>query len=120
MKIKLDENIPLSLVAALHQLGHDVDTVLQENLKGADDGRIWIEIAKAGRFLVTQDLDFSDIVRLTQGLHPGVLLVRLRNPGRCEVAERIEAVFKSENVEDWKGRLVVVSEKKVRVRQDKG
>ena len=32
MKIKLDENIPLSLVAILSQLGHDVDSVYQEGL----------------------------------------------------------------------------------------
>ena len=32
MKIKLDENMPLSLVSALTDLGHDVETVHSENL----------------------------------------------------------------------------------------
>ena len=33
MKIKLDENMPHRLVAALARHGHDVDTVLDEQLR---------------------------------------------------------------------------------------
>jgi hypothetical protein len=32
---------------------------------------------RAGRFLVTQDLDFSDVRRFEPGSHHGLLLVRL-------------------------------------------
>jgi hypothetical protein len=35
MRIKLDENLPTSLVEALIQLGHDVDSVQQEGLQGS-------------------------------------------------------------------------------------
>lgn len=41
MKIKLDENIPHRLVDALARRGHDVDTVLDEDLKGHDDAAVW-------------------------------------------------------------------------------
>ena len=34
MRLKLDENLPFSLCKGLEILGHDVDTVPQENLKG--------------------------------------------------------------------------------------
>ena len=34
MKIKLDENLPVRLVGIFSQLGHEVDTVPQEGLKG--------------------------------------------------------------------------------------
>jgi len=40
MKIKLDENLPSRLVAALGQLGHDADTVAQERLTGRPDADI--------------------------------------------------------------------------------
>jgi len=30
MKIKLDENLPASLIGILVQLGHDIDTIPQE------------------------------------------------------------------------------------------
>jgi hypothetical protein len=37
MRIKLDENMPASLVLALQALGHDVDTVPGEGLAGEPD-----------------------------------------------------------------------------------
>lgn len=61
MRIKLDENMPTGLVLALTSLGHDVDTVPQENLTGQPDSAIWAAAQSEGRVLVTQDLDFSDV-----------------------------------------------------------
>ena len=40
MKIKLDENMPSSLVAALSALGHDVDTAPAEGLAGHSDPNV--------------------------------------------------------------------------------
>jgi len=42
MKIKLDENLPLQIAARLAILGHDVHTVFDENLAGAQDARLWL------------------------------------------------------------------------------
>ncbi len=63
MKIKLDENLPERLVAELSALVHDVDTVRAERLAGRDDTDVWQVTQAAERFLVTQDLDFSDLRR---------------------------------------------------------
>ena len=41
MKVKLDENIPTRLVGELVKLGHEVDTVASEGLKGKSDGDVW-------------------------------------------------------------------------------
>ncbi|WP_436611369.1 DUF5615 family PIN-like protein [Sorangium sp. So ce1024] len=67
MRIKLDENLPSSLVEALAQLGHDVDSVPQERLQGSSDPDIWAAAQAEGRFLVTQDLDFSDVRQFAPG-----------------------------------------------------
>ena len=117
MKVKLNENIPASVMPALEGLGHSVDTVAGEGLKGALDESVWSAAGARGRFLVTQDLDFSDIHRFTPGTHPGVLLVRLREPGRTEVRRRVEALFRTEDVESWVGCFVVATDRKVRVRR---
>ena len=37
MNLKLDENLPLGLVADVQAAGHDVDTVQAEGLAGKDD-----------------------------------------------------------------------------------
>ena len=41
MKIKLDENLPRRLVDVLVALGHDVDTVPEEQIADRDDGVVW-------------------------------------------------------------------------------
>jgi predicted nuclease of predicted toxin-antitoxin system len=80
MRIKLDENIPVSLVTALDALGHDVDSVTQEGLTGKPDPDVWSGAQGCGRFLITQDLDFSDLRRYAPETHHGLLLVRLKQP----------------------------------------
>ena len=117
MKIKLDENLPDRLVAALIRLGHNVDTVRSEQLTGRADPDVWSAAQAAQRFLITQDLDFSDIRRYTPGSHAGLLLVRLSRPGRKALFARVSTVFQTEKVEDWTGCLVVATDQKIRIRR---
>jgi predicted nuclease of predicted toxin-antitoxin system len=76
VKIRLDEKLPHALVGLLTQPGYDVDTGPTEGLAGKDDGEVWPVTQAAGRFLITQDLDFLDERKSTPGTHEGVLLVR--------------------------------------------
>lgn len=119
MRIKLDENLPLRLVRILAPLGHETDTVPQEGLAGQDDARVWQAAQTVGRFFITQDLDFSDVRRFAPGTHHGLLLVRLRDPGRNALVSRVRSLFQTENVEAWKGCFVVATAHKVRVRSPK-
>jgi predicted nuclease of predicted toxin-antitoxin system len=115
MKLKLDENLPESLVATLGCIGHDADNVRSEGLTGQSDADIWQAAQKAERFLITQDLDFSDIRKYSPGTHHGLMLVRLRVPGRHALASRIEAVLRSEKPETWTGCFVLLTDNKLRV-----
>ena len=115
MNIKLDENLPHQLVQVLTELGHDVDTVPGERLAGRDDDVVWSAAQAAGRFLVTQDLDFSDVRKYAPGTHHGLLLVRLPQPGRSALAERVSSLFHTEAVETWNGCIVSATSRKVRV-----
>lgn len=100
-------------------MGHDVDTVPSENLRGAVDEKVWAAAQTAGRFLITQDLDFSDIRRFSPGTHHGILLVRLAAPGRRALASRIRELFSTEQVESWSTCFVVATDSKLRVRRRK-
>ena len=117
MKIKLDENLPERLIPVLTALGHNMDTVRAERLNGQADPNVWSATQVAQRFFITQDLDFSDMRRYTPDTHAGLLLVRLTRPGRDTLLERVSTVFQTENVEGWTGCLVVVTDRKVRVRR---
>ena len=117
MKIKLDENIPYRLATHLRQMGHDVDTVAEEKLTGQADEVIWKEVKANDRFLITQDLDFSDIHRFAPGTHPGILILRLREPGRENLYNRILSIFGQEDVETWRSCFVVITDRKLRVQR---
>lgn len=116
MKV-IDENLPARLIEALQGLGHDADSVPSERLAGHDDADVWAAAQDAGRFFITQDLDFSDERRYMPGTHHGLLLVRLARPGRAALFDRILDLFSSERVEEWARCLVVATDQKVRVKR---
>ena len=115
MKIKLDENLPERLVGVLSVHGHDVHTVPDENLSGRPDADIWQAACVEGRFLITQDLDFSDSRRFAPGTHAGLLLLRLREPGAQALAAAVAAV--AGEIDGWQGCFVVATENKLRVKR---
>jgi predicted nuclease of predicted toxin-antitoxin system len=115
MKIKLDENLPLRLATLLKDIGHDVHAVQDELLVGRADSEIWEAAQREARFLITQDLDFSDARKFVPGSHHGILLVRLHSPNRRNLLERIVELFEEEDVGDWAGCFVVATERKIRI-----
>lgn len=115
MKIKLDENLPARLVPILQRHGHAVDTVPDEHLSGRPDADIWHAVSAEGRFLITQDLDFSDIRQFAPGTHAGLLLVRLREPGAHALLEVITTV--AALIAEWAGCFVVLTENKIRIKR---
>ncbi len=117
MRVKLDENLPVRLAEELAALGHDIDTVPDEGLQGKPDPDIWGAAQRSERFLITQDLDFSDLRKFMPGSHHGLLLVRLRNASRRRLNQRIRQIFENEAVEGWSGAFVVATESKIRVRR---
>jgi hypothetical protein len=115
MRIKLGENLPESLLASLTALGHDVDNVRLEGMAGRADPDVWQAAQSGSRFLITQDLDFSDIRNFAPGTHHGLLLVRMRLPGRLALARRLVSIFQTEAVETWARCFVLVTDRKVRL-----
>ena len=115
MKIKLDENIPADLVDELAGIGHEADTVHSEGLVGRADVDVFEAAQLESRFLITQDLDFSDIRRFAPGSHAGLMLLRLHEPDRRSIVWRVMQAFASDSTRAWSGCFVVVTETKVRV-----
>jgi len=115
MRIKLDENLPVSLVPTLAAMGHDAHSVEAEGLAGEADSEIWRTAQRESRFLITQDLDFSDLRQFAPGTHCGILLIRVRNPSRALLINRTMSLFRDEAVNQWERCFVVATERKVRV-----
>lgn len=115
MKIKLDENLPHRLAILLKNLGHEAHTLHEEKLVGSSDVELWDAAQKESRFLITQDLDFSDLRKFAPGSHCGILLLRLRTPSRSALIARVEEMFKNENVDEWARCFVVATDRKIRL-----
>ncbi len=117
MRIKLDENLPKSLATRLSRIGHDTDTVFDEDLAGSTDDRLWEAAQQEQRFFITQDLDFSDVRQFQPGNHCGILLVRLRQPGKQALIAHIMRLFTMNEDTPWEGCFLILTEQKVRIRR---
>lgn len=82
MHIKLDENVPAELADDLRAGGHDVDSVVSENLAGEPDEVIVSAARGARRVLFTLDKGIGDVRRYPPARHAGVVLFRMGTVGR--------------------------------------
>lgn len=114
MKIKLDENLPSTLVGILSGFGHQTDTVEDEGVNGKSDEIVWERAQRDGRFLITQDLDFSDIRKFAPGTHYGILLIRMRDPSRRALENRVRALFAMDESNFWFRGFIVATDLKIR------
>lgn len=115
--MKLDVNLPRALVPIFARLGHDADTVADEGLTARDDTVVWRKTQQAGRLLIAQDLDFSDARKFRPGTHHGLLLVRLREPGRLALTTKLRPLFETEDTRDWPACFIVLTDHKLRIRR---
>ena len=61
MRIKLDENLPVTASEPFRAHGHDVDTVADEQLSGAPDADVLSAASSQERLVVTLDRGFGDL-----------------------------------------------------------
>ena len=105
MKIFVDENIPLMTVRTLRQMGHDVMDVRGTAEEGRADDALWQMVQKQKRLLITTDKGFT---QHRDKSHHGILIVRLRQPNRHKIHQRIMQAIDGFKVEKWPGLLVVM------------
>jgi predicted nuclease of predicted toxin-antitoxin system len=118
--VKLDEHLGKAHLQLLRGGSYDVDTVLGERLAGASDELLWSRVVADGRFLITLDLDFSDVRRFPPGTHPGILLVRAHSTSSAAVLDVLRRVVAERPLEELRGCLAVADERITRVRWPPG
>lgn len=82
MRFKLDENLSPQAADILRAAGHDVMTVREESLGGAEDEAVFSACVAEKRILVTLDHDFGNVLRFPVASSPGVAVIELP-PGRA-------------------------------------
>ena len=116
MRLKVDENVHPAAAEHLIVRGHDVVTVWDEDLRGADDGTIARVCREEGRALLTLDLGFANIRRYQPRDYSGLIVLRLHSQAKGSVlaaVERLEPMLRGKGPH---GRLWVVTETDVRIR----
>ena len=117
MRFKADENLPQSAITLLKDAGHDVHTVFDEGLSGALDGDLLAASDREARTLITLDKDFGDIRTYAPDAHAGIVVLRPQEQTTVAIAALIARVLKLLTQHGVTGKLWIVDEQRVRVRQ---
>ena len=117
MRFKLDENLPGSAAAFLHESGHDVSTALEEGLSGASDSSLLRAAESEERALITLDVGFGDLRLYPPGSHSGIIVLRPRNQSRERIVEILQRLQNAQQAEPISGQLWIVDEHRIRIRE---
>jgi predicted nuclease of predicted toxin-antitoxin system len=117
VKLKLDENLPRRAVQVLRQAGHEVDTVLEEGLRGAGDRQVLAAATDVGRLLITLDRGLGDVRAYPPGSHAGVLVLRPADQSAPSVAALLSRLLASEDLDALAGTIAVAQPGLLRIRR---
>lgn len=115
MKIKLDQNLSVHLRGGLAELNHDVDTVFDEGLTGADDEAVLQSASSQDRILFTLDTDFLNLKAYPPGAHSGVVVFRPPRQGALTLARFVKAFVLSRDLRRHHKLTTIVERTRVRV-----
>lgn len=119
VRLKLDEGLSNRLKPTLQELGHDVDTVIDEGLKSEADTVVADTARQNDRMLFTLDkgLVNFNLEQYAPGKHPGIVVFRLKSFGRGTVTRFVEDFVRSQDLDKFIGCVAIVEPGKVRIRR---
>jgi predicted nuclease of predicted toxin-antitoxin system len=112
VRVKLDENLPDSVLSILGGAGHDVDTARAEGLRGAKDPAVLAGATADGRLLLTLDRGLGDIRAYPPGTHAGIVVVRLNHQSPRAIRDAVERISVTVDFADLRGCVAVVARRR--------
>ncbi len=117
MKILADMHISPITVHFLRNLGHDVVRVNEILPPNASDKTIIETAINSDRVILTQDLDFSEIIALSGNIQPSLISLRLSS-SRIEFVNTIlERILPRIESDVRKGAIISVEDNRIRIRK---
>ncbi|MEA1929237.1 MAG: DUF5615 family PIN-like protein [Candidatus Auribacterota bacterium] len=118
MKFKLDENFGTRTLHLFRESGHDVISVIEQELQGCDDNRLYGICRDEERCLVTLDLDFADITRFNPDEGSGIVVIRLPHSSSLIILEKLVSQF-LEAISEMKvkNQLWIIEINRIRIHQ---
>jgi predicted nuclease of predicted toxin-antitoxin system len=116
MRIKLDENLGNRCAALIAAEGHDVTTVAEQKMAGAQDHVLIDVCAEEERCLLTLDLDFANPLCFPPERYAGVAVLRLPSkPGYEDLIDAVSTFIKAVAKQQIHGQLWIVESERVRI-----
>ena len=109
--------MPRSASQVLIAAGHDVDTVVDEDLAGATDPQVVAAAAATGRLLITLDRGLGDIRAYPPGSHAGILVLRPSDQSPPTVAAALAEVVAGHDLTMLAGTVAVAQRGLLRIRR---
>ena len=116
MKILADMHISPATVHFLQTLGYDTVRVNEIMSSNSSDRKIVEQAKKEKRVIITQDLDFSEIISLSGEKSPSLISLRLSSSRIEFVNKRLEKILPMIESDIAKGSIVVVEDNRIRLR----
>ena len=107
MKIFVDENIPAMTVRELRNAGHDVADIRGTENEGMSDEEVWKKVQEEQRLLITTDKGFA---QKRHENHIGVLVIRLKQPNRLKIHNKVIQAMDRFKEKEWAGLTVVMQD----------
>ncbi len=105
MRTFVDENIPLMTVRELRDQGFDVIDIRGTDDQGITDEVLWQKTQKEKCLLITTDKGFSSY---RDEVHYGILIIRLKQPTRLKIHQRVMQAIRRYSEREWSGLMVVM------------
>ena len=117
MRFLADMGVSMRVVDWLRAQGHDTIHLRDEGLNRLPNGEIFDKALQDDRTVLTFDLDFGEIVALSHGRKPAVIVFRLKDARASHVIERLSAVLSESGHAITGGTVVAVEESRHRIRR---
>jgi predicted nuclease of predicted toxin-antitoxin system len=117
MKFKFDQNMDPRGAAILKQAGHEVLTVKEQNLTGAEDEVIAKVCQDESRCLVTLDLDFANTILYPPQEYFGLVVLRHPRPTAKGLLDLVRQLSTTLQNMDPTRKLWIVEPGRIRVRE---
>ena len=105
MKIFVDENVPSITVRELRAKGFEIIDIRGTQEQGITDEVLWQRVQKEKCLLITTDKGFATY---RDEAHYGILIVRLRQPSRIKIHQRVMQAITRYSEKQWLGFMVIM------------
>ena len=116
-RLLVDQNVRIEVAASLRKDGHEVVRASETGIGRRDDEALLRWAIDNGFTILTFDVHFAERAYWNPEPHPGIVRLRLEPQTPAHVLPIIRAFLNSYRPEHLRNALVVLTERKVRIRR---